>query len=75
MPDSAVHHVRVPAFVSLLLLLVYWPLVLRQAPRFALTTGLSPGVYLGHWLLITAALFAVSAVWLAVRLTRARPPS
>ncbi|WP_329459733.1 hypothetical protein [Streptomyces sp. NBC_01497] len=69
-PGTALNHVRVPAFLSLLLLAVYWPLVLRQAPHFRLSTGLSPDVFLGSWLLITAALFALSALWLAVRMVR-----
>jgi hypothetical protein len=69
-PGAALNHVRIPAFLSLLLLAVYWPLVLRQAPRFRLTTGLSPDVFLGNWLLVTAALFALSALWLAARMVR-----
>jgi hypothetical protein len=75
LPRTAVNHVRVPAYVSLLLLLVYWPLVLRNAPHpYELTTGLSVDVFLGRWLLITAALFIASAVWLVLRLWRARSP-
>ncbi|MGQ4513373.1 hypothetical protein [Streptomyces sp. DW26H14] len=69
-PGTALNHVRVPAFLSLLLLAVYWPLILRQTAHFQLSTGLSPDVFLGHWLLITAALFALSALWLGVRIVR-----
>jgi hypothetical protein len=73
-PRTAVNHVRVPAFLSLLLLLVYWPLVLRNsAHSYALTTGLGIDVFLGRWLLITAALFVASGVWLLLRLWRGRP--
>ncbi|GAA0289838.1 hypothetical protein GCM10010302_30290 [Streptomyces polychromogenes] len=63
-----VNHVRVPAFVSGVLLLVYWPLVLGRVDHYTVSTGLPSGVFLGRWLLITACLFAASAAVLAVRL-------
>ncbi|MFJ1576896.1 hypothetical protein [Streptomyces sp. NPDC088182] len=66
-PRAGVNHVRVPAFLSLLLLLVYWPLVLRTPEPYEPATRLDIDVFLGRWLLITAALFAVSAGWLLVR--------
>jgi hypothetical protein len=75
-PDArvaAVNHIRVPAFLSLLLLLVYWPLISqRPGARYELITGLTPGVFLPRWGLITAALFAASAVLFGVRRWRAR---
>lgn len=64
---GGVNYVRVPGFLSLLLLLVYWPLVLRNSPGYAAATGLSTDVYLGRWLLVTAALFVLSALWLVGR--------
>jgi hypothetical protein len=68
-----VNHIRVPALLSGLLLLVYFPLILRlSAPVYEKTTGLNPQVYLGRWLAITAALFVVSAVAYAVRLRLTR---
>lgn len=71
---AAVNHIRVPAFLSLLMLIVYWPLILRKSgPTYRLTTRLTPGVFLGRWLLITAVLFAASALLWAVRRRRARP--
>jgi hypothetical protein len=73
-----VNYVRVPGLVSLLLLAVWYPLILRRVPGFQLTTGLSPGAFLGHWLLITAALFAASALCLlaaTVRGARQRRPA
>lgn len=72
-----INYVRVPGFVSLLLLVVWYPLILRRVPGYQLTTGLAPGTFLGHWLLITAALFAGSALCLlasAVRAGRQRQP-
>ncbi len=67
----ALNHVRVPAGLSLLLLVVYFPLILRVDPdRFMDTTGLSVDGYLGRWLLISAGLFLISGVVYAIRLRR-----
>ena len=68
----AVNHIRVPALVSLLLLLVYWPLVLNRSHNYPLATGLSASVFLGRWLLITAVLFGASAIWFTAALWRRR---
>jgi hypothetical protein len=74
----AINHVRVPALLSGLLLLVYFPLVLGEAPgTYMNATGHAPVGYARNWLLITAALFTASALSYAVRLrgrsTGARP--
>ncbi|MFE4533592.1 hypothetical protein ACFRKB_00800 [Streptomyces scopuliridis] len=66
-PRAGVNYVRVPAFLSSLLLLVYWPLVLRTPEPYEPATRLDIDVFLGRWLLISAALFALSACWLLVR--------
>ncbi|MEU0840869.1 hypothetical protein ABZ370_15530 [Streptomyces sp. NPDC005962] len=72
-PASYVNFVRLPAFVSGLLLLVWFPLIAgTQRSRYERSTGLSAEVFLPRWLLITAALFAVSALWLWVRTSAAR---
>ncbi|WP_405590643.1 hypothetical protein [Streptomyces sp. NBC_01092] len=56
-------YVRVPAALSLLLLLVWFPLITgRVADRYAGGTGLNPDGFLARWLLITAVLFGGSAV-------------
>lgn len=68
----SVNFVRVPAFISGLLLLVWFPLITRQAERYEPASGLSPDVFLGNWLLITAALFLVSGLCLVVRTVRPR---
>lgn len=72
-------YVRVPAALSGLLLLVWFPLIAgRVDRRYRSATGLSPDGFLARWLLITAALFAGSTVLLALRLRRARkrrPPA
>ncbi len=65
-----VNYVRIPALVSLLLLVVWYPLILRRVPGYEVTTGLSAGSFLGHWLLITAALFAASGLCLLTAMLR-----
>ena len=67
---GGINYLRVPAFVALLLLLVWYPLILRRVPEFTLYTALPSGVFWGRWLLITATLFAASAVCLLVALWR-----
>ncbi|WP_328535228.1 hypothetical protein [Streptomyces sp. NBC_00344] len=69
-----INYIRVPAFVALLLLVVWYPLILRRVPGYPSYTGLSAGVFLGHWLLITAALFAASALCLLTAMWRRRSP-
>jgi hypothetical protein len=64
----ALNHLRVPAFLSGLMLLVWFPLIARKAPRtFENGTALSVDPYLGRWLLLTATLFVASAVVFALR--------
>jgi hypothetical protein len=67
-----INHLRAPALISGLLLLVYFPLILGPAGRtYRAATGHGLDGYLRNWLLITAALFVASAVVYAVRLRRA----
>ena len=74
MAVHALNHVRIPAALSLLLLLAYLPLILRIAPdEYLATTGRSVDPYLGRWLLICAAMFLVSGVAYAIRLRRGIP--
>ncbi|MEU1162226.1 hypothetical protein ABZ372_16410 [Streptomyces sp. NPDC005921] len=72
-------YVRVPAALSALLLLVWFPLISGAvAGHYRSATGLSPDGYPTRWLLITAVLFGGSALLLARRLRRAakrRPPA
>ncbi|MFF5668335.1 hypothetical protein [Streptomyces griseofuscus] len=67
-----INYLRVPAFLSGLLLLVWFPLVLCLAAPYPGDTGLSDSVYLGRWLAITGVIFAASAVAFAMRLRRLR---
>ncbi|MGW0812464.1 hypothetical protein ACWD00_04245 [Streptomyces viridiviolaceus] len=64
-------YVRVPAAFSGLLLLVWFPLISgRVDRRYRSAAGLSADGFAARWLLITAVLFGVSALLLALRLRR-----
>ncbi|MFI9357487.1 hypothetical protein [Streptomyces lydicus] len=68
-------YVRVPAALSGLLLLVWFPLIAPSAgsaAHYEAVTGLPAGVFLPRWLLLTAALFALSAVALSCRTAASR---
>jgi hypothetical protein len=67
-----VNYVRVPAGLSALLLLIWFPLILRLRTHYQGSTTLSPAPYLWHWLAVTGALFLLSAAAFALRL-RGRP--
>ncbi|WP_224058761.1 hypothetical protein [Streptomyces kanamyceticus] len=63
-----VMYVRVPAALSCLLLLVWFPLISGQvAGRYASATGLSGDGFAARWLLMTAVLFGGSALLLVLR--------
>ena len=64
---GAVNYVRVPAGLSLLMLLVFWSTIRGEGTgNFHFTSGLSYHGYFGRWLLVTAGLFAFSgALFLA----------
>ena len=65
-----INYVRVPAALSGLLLLVWFPLILRLQTPYHASTTLSADPYVWHWLAVTGALFLLSAVAFAVRLRR-----
>jgi hypothetical protein len=67
-----INYVRVPAALSGVLLLVWFPLILRLRSPYHASTTLSADPYLWHWLAVTGALFLLSAVAFALRL-RGRP--
>ena len=59
----AINYVRVPAMLSGLLLLVFFPVISGKGEgAFHGVSGLDYDGYLARWLLITAALFAVSGL-------------
>jgi hypothetical protein len=67
-----INYVRVPAALSGLLLLIWFPLIFRLPPSFQATTTLSEDPYVWHWLAVTGALFLLSAVAFALRLRTSR---
>ena len=69
------NHVRIPAFLAGLALLMFFPLILGlDSHNYERDAGLGTGVFLDRWLGLTAALFLGSALIYAVRLRRARRP-
>lgn len=70
-PRGTVNYVRVPALLSGLLLLMFWPLVTGHSePSYRAASGLGTSVYLGRWLLLSGVAFASSALLYAVRAGR-----
>ena len=70
---GALNHVRVPLLGSVLLLLVWAPVVLQRSEGvFRSKAGLGQDPFLGRWLAVTAVLFAVSGAVYAVGRLRAR---
>ncbi|MEU6825481.1 hypothetical protein ABZ921_33125 [Streptomyces atriruber] len=67
-----INFVRVPALLSGLLLLVWFPLVTRQVEGYESSTALPAGVFLTRWLIVTAVLFAGAALCRMLQVRRAR---
>jgi hypothetical protein len=63
-----INYLRVPAALSGILLLIWFPLIFRLPARFPDTTTLPLDPYLWHWLAVTGVLFLLSAIALAIRL-------
>ncbi len=63
-----INYLRVPTFLSGVLLLVWFPLILDLAVPYEGAARLPESVYLGRWLAITAVLFGASALAFALRL-------
>jgi hypothetical protein len=65
---SPVNYLRLPVMGSGLLFLMFFPGIIEQGKRTYLNaTGQTQQPYLGRWLLITAAMFGVSAVAYGIR--------
>jgi hypothetical protein len=70
---SAVNYVRVPALLSGLAFVVWFPLILGlSGETYEAASGLTPDPFLGRWLALTAALFGGSGLVYAVRSRRRR---
>lgn len=68
-----VNFIRVPLLGSALLLVVFLPGIIEQGgPAYTAATGQTQDPFLGRWLLLTAAMFAVSAVLYGIRLVTVR---
>ncbi len=68
-----INHIRVPAAVAGILLLVYFPVILGySAANYRADTGHALTGYTRNWLLICAGLFLVSALLAAARSLRSR---
>ena len=72
---AAINFLRVPAVLSVVVLITFWPRIANRQPgNFERALGEAPPDYLSRWLLVTAALFAASAiVWLTRRVRGAGP--
>ncbi len=66
------NHVRFPAAMSLVLLLVYSPEITRRHTALLGNSRLSDTPYLSHWLLVVGILFGMSILWYGVKLVRVR---
>ena len=67
-----INYLRVPAALSGMLLLIWFPLIFRIPSHFPRTTDLSLNPYLGHWLAVSGVLFLLSAAAFALRLRPGR---
>lgn len=69
----AANHVRVPAALSLLLAVVFFPLICgRSDANLERVSGVEPEGYLARWLVVSLVLFAGSAAIYLARVVRAR---
>jgi hypothetical protein len=65
---STVNYVRVPALGAALTFLLFLPGIIRQGdPVVRGQTGLDQSPFLGRWLLLVAAMIAVSALTYVIR--------
>jgi hypothetical protein len=74
-PHPSLNHIRVPAMIAGVLLLVYCPVILGLSARnYRNDTGHQLAGYTRNWLLITAGLFLSSALVYVMRVMRRRRP-
>ncbi len=72
---GGVNYVRVPVLLSLLLLLLFLPLILTLSPGpYESATGLQPESYLRNWLAVSAVLFLAAGVAYALHARRSALP-
>lgn len=69
---QVINYIRVPAGFSVLLLVVWFPFILRlSSAHYHQASGLSADPYLYRWLAVTGVMFLTSAVSYALRLRHA----
>jgi hypothetical protein len=69
------NYLRTPTLGAALTLVLFLPGIIQQgAGTYRSATGLTQAPYLGRWLVLTAAMFGVSAVLYAIRSRRAGAP-
>ncbi|MEE6135772.1 hypothetical protein SKC41_05425 [Mycobacterium sp. 050128] len=67
------NYIRVPALGAGLTLLIFLPGIIEQGrPTYQAATGQTQQPFLGRWLLLTAAMFGLSAICYTIRLVAAR---
>ncbi|SON59403.1 hypothetical protein MSIMFI_00886 [Mycobacterium simulans] len=67
------NHIRIPAIGAALTLLIFLPGIIEQgAATYQAATGQTQQPFLGRWLLLTAGMFAISALAYGARLARWR---
>jgi hypothetical protein len=70
------NYIRVPALGAALTLVVFLPGIIEQgAPTYLAATGQTQEPFLGRWLLLTAVMFAASAIAFAIKLVLSRANS
>ena len=70
---SVRNYLRIPALVSGLTLLVFWPGIVEQgAQTYIAATGQTQEPFLARWLLLNAVTFGLSAILYATRVALAR---
>jgi hypothetical protein len=72
-PPSPLNYLRVPVLGTGLLFLLFFPGIIRQGQEaYFNATGQTQQPFLGRWLLLTATMFAISAIIYTIRLGYAR---
>jgi hypothetical protein len=72
-----INYVRVPTFISVVLLFLFFPLIFRlNNSYYEAVTGFNENIYMVNWLVVTGAVFAGSTLAYLVRLRLAgrQPP-
>lgn len=70
---ALLNHLRAPLLLSVLLLLVWTPVIFtRSSQRFQTKAGLTEDPYLGRWIVITLVLLAISLGLYGLRRLRGR---